>query len=366
MSARIWVGLLYGVLLVFLTVLECYAPLLSRRDIYFGVTVAPNARATPPARRILARYRLAVIAIGALGALALGLALALTAALDQSLVIVGLAAGLLLWVIALSFPYFWAHAAARALVAADTNVAPSATQPPVASLRPRRYSDYLPWAWELLPLGLIVATFVALALLYPHAPSTLIIHWNAQGEPNGFAQKTPMSFFGEALIQLPMYALLFGLGYLIARSRAQPDAADLRFKRLMVRFLFALRTLLVFMFGAIALVIASQASPRWITALPVVILVIILVSVVVLAFRVGQGGARLRGSTASPTDRMADRYWKLGIFYVNPDDPSLMVERRFGVGYTLNFGSPAAVIVFCLLIGVPVALTLVIAIFSTR
>jgi uncharacterized membrane protein len=30
----------------------------------------------------------------------------------------------------------------------------------------------------------------------------------------------------------------------------------------------------------------------------------------------------------------------LGIFCSNPDDPALVVPKRFGVGYTLNFGNP--------------------------
>ncbi len=41
------------------------------------------------------------------------------------------------------------------------------------------------------------------------------------------------------------------------------------------------------------------------------------------------------------TDGLADeRHWKWGIFYVNRDDSALLVEKRFGVGYTLNFGNP--------------------------
>ena len=29
--------------------------------------------------------------------------------------------------------------------------------------------------------------------------------------------------------------------------------------------------------------------------------------------------------------------------YVNPDDPSIFVEKRFGLGYTINFANPRAV-----------------------
>lgn len=35
-----------------------------------------------------------------------------------------------------------------------------------------------------------------------------------------------------------------------------------------------------------------------------------------------------------------DRYWYGGIFYNNPDDPAVFVPRRFGFGWTINFGNP--------------------------
>ena len=34
------------------------------------------------------------------------------------------------------------------------------------------------------------------------------------------------------------------------------------------------------------------------------------------------------------------------MFYVNKEDPSILVEHRFGLGYTLNFGNRKAVAVF--------------------
>jgi uncharacterized membrane protein len=46
------------------------------------------------------------------------------------------------------------------------------------------------------------------------------------------------------------------------------------------------------------------------------------------------------------TNGLADntnRYW--GVFYVNRNDPSIMVEKRFGIGYTMNYGNPTAVLI---------------------
>ena len=48
-----------------------------------------------------------------------------------------------------------------------------------------------------------------------------------------------------------------------------------------------------------------------------------------------------------------DRYWSAGVFYNNPDDPNLFVPKRFGLGWTLNFGHPQAKLV---LIGVLVVI----------
>ncbi len=64
--------------------------------------------------------------------------------------------------------------------------------------------------------------------------------------------------------------------------------------------------------------------------------------------RFGQGGALLEtGSVRTPlTGGLADNaHWILGVMYVDKTDPSLMVERRFGVGYTFNLGNRVAVLI---------------------
>ena len=57
-----------------------------------------------------------------------------------------------------------------------------------------------------------------------------------------------------------------------------------------------------------------------------------------------------------------DEHWKLGIFYFNPDDASVWLPERFGIGWTMNLARPAAwafVAGFMLVIVVFVALTVV-------
>lgn len=60
------------------------------------------------------------------------------------------------------------------------------------------------------------------------------------------------------------------------------------------------------------------------------------------------------------TDVDEDRCWKGGLIYINREDPSIFVEKRFGVGWTLNLGNPRGYIVLFL----PLAILLLISIFS--
>jgi len=55
---------------------------------------------------------------------------------------------------------------------------------------------------------------------------------------------------------------------------------------------------------------------------------------------------------------MGDKCWKWGIFYVNRDDPKVFVPKRYGIGYTLNFGnrwSWAAVALIAIAIVLPLS-----------
>src|SRR5579863_6304983 len=57
---------------------------------------------------------------------------------------------------------------------------------------------------------------------------------------------------------------------------------------------------------------------------------------------------RSRTKTSTSADRQFtdavfrddDRYWYGGFFYNNPDDPAIFVPKRYGLGWTVNFGHP--------------------------
>src|SRR5699024_8557051 len=69
------------------------------------------------------------------------------------------------------------------------------------------------------------------------------------------------------------------------------------------------------------------------------------IGAIALAVTTGQGGSRVKltnETTEEVIDQDDDRYWKLGQFYYNKADPALFLEKRFGIGWTINWARPLA------------------------
>lgn len=60
------------------------------------------------------------------------------------------------------------------------------------------------------------------------------------------------------------------------------------------------------------------------------------------------------------------RFWKAGLFYFNPEDSALMVPKRQGFGYTLNFGRPACWLILALILLLPLIFPLFLHVSSRR
>jgi len=361
MTLRLFLVGVFAAIVVFSGVYSLLMPSLTRRDVFFGVTMTPNARATPLGHRILARYRLAIglTTVAVLGLLVLVYA----AAPDEWLVSPWVSMGILGALLLLGLPYLSAHWASRRLAAPAE--ATHDTAPPAAGRSARRYGDAVPWVWELLPVALIAATTVYLAQQYDGAPRLIPTHYDINGHANAFAPKSVGPFFMLVWVQLFIEVFLTGIALLLVGARAIPGQASERYRRIWLRGLFGIKTLTLAYLGVIAALIGSSAGATTLSPalflIPLgVFLLLVFGGVTVLAVRTGQGGARLGSPEETATDRMNDRYWKLGVIYINRDDPAVFVERRFGIGWTLNFGNPRGVLALVVLLAAPLALVAVI------
>ena len=58
-----------------------------------------------------------------------------------------------------------------------------------------------------------------------------------------------------------------------------------------------------------------------------------------------------------------DKNWKWGIFYINRNNPEILVPKRYGIGYTLNFGNSwswGALALILIAIAVPLSIPVVV------
>jgi hypothetical protein len=154
--------------------------------------------------------------------------------------------------------------------------------------------------------------------------------------------------------------LLYGLGHWVrpVYSGGPERARELQFRRTVAAILLGAEYYMVIQSSWLILVPRGH-DLIGLGLLPLV-LVFVLLIILVLA-RLGQGGSRLaaaeKSSTASAVpvgDRTPDRYWKLGVFYFNPDDSAIVVEKRFGLGYSMNFARPTTWAIMALLLIAPV------------
>ncbi|WP_276360618.1 DUF5808 domain-containing protein [Daejeonella sp. H1SJ63] len=63
-------------------------------------------------------------------------------------------------------------------------------------------------------------------------------------------------------------------------------------------------------------------------------------------------------------DKQNNDLWRFGIIYYNPNDPSVWVEKRVGIGWTLNFAHVRSYFIMGLILAIPLALGLFSSLFS--
>lgn len=212
---------------------------------------------------------------------------------------------------------------------------------------------------------------------YAQLPRMVPTHFSFSGEPDAWR---PKSFFTVML--LPALVLVIGvfLGTMtwltahakpaLRRSAEEVSlGAQLRFRTATTRYLCGVSILAVGMLAVLSIESirvgigeADRLSPA-LGALGLLVAAYAVGGALYIALRYGQGGARLekvRRDTPLTNGLADNRKWLLGMLYVNREDPSFLVERRFGIGYTVNFGNPKAV---ALVVGF-VLLVVALAIFA--
>ena len=212
----------------------------------------------------------------------------------------------------------------------------------------------------IITIGIIIYTLRNYALL----PDQIPMQYNFFGEVTNWAEKSYRSALMLPVMQLFLTLMFLFLNATIQRAKQQinkPSPLDLKrnaiFRRRWSLFLIIAGNSIV---GLLALIQLSFFHPIDQSTMMFISLLFslgLLAYAIILSFTTGQGGSRVAivdDEEEKMINRDDDRYWKLGIFYFNREDPALFLEKRFGVGWTINLARPLAWTIFLLIIGLAI------------
>lgn len=233
-------------------------------------------------------------------------------------------------------------------------MAPYAARPSTlreASLEPQ--ANGFPGGWPLQagPFGILLAAALYLHAHWNYIPERFPIHWDFQGRVNGWGGRSFLGVYGSLVTVAGIIVGLVFLSYLILhhskRIYTLNEAAEheRRFQRTMVACLTASNYFLALLFTRTSLFPWRHGPPNPARIMLAVVGFTLALMVALAWSRLSalkpESSVRLDATGAPIGDRTEDCYWKWG-FYVNPSDPALMVEKRYGLGYTFNMGHPKA------------------------
>lgn len=197
----------------------------------------------------------------------------------------------------------------------------------------------------------IAITIMITILFYDRIPEQIPINWDINFEPNHFTEKGYATALALPMMQVFMMPVLIFTHYSFIQSRQKLSYLDPRiskiksqlFRRAWSRcsLLIALTTQILLSLVHFYSVFTLPFAPQWLLVVIVIYLVLVLGATLFVSLKYGQSGERLKlgdedGNEVFYTDAEEDNNWKLGVFYYNKEDPAVFVEKRFGLGTTLN------------------------------
>lgn len=209
--------------------------------------------------------------------------------------------------------------------------------------------------WFVIPLIITAATAYLTYMNYDLIPEQIAMNYDLNGNPTNFKDKSFFTVFMPTITQLLMIGLFIFINNIISKAKQQIDPADPEnsamqneiFRRKWSGFIIVSGIMMILLFSVMQISFFIPIEPGLLFAITMGSTLVIVLGAFYLSFSLGQGGSRIItrfNKKGEEIDRDNDEHWKLGQFYFNPEDPAVFIEKRFGIGWTINFGSKKGII----------------------
>lgn len=192
---------------------------------------------------------------------------------------------------------------------------------------------------QSVPFAILTAAGVWLSAVWNTLPERMPAHWDLHGRPDRFVSRIWYE------VSLPLFLGAFACAFLVLIAfltlRAAPRGAA---RKPVLRLILAA--------GILIAAVSSTALAAMVSNGRLFVPILAFIAAAVLLFIV-YGVALLMGYRGKEPLRNPPG-WR-GFIYADRGDPALLVPKRYGVGYTVNFGHPAAIPLMALFALLPIA-----------
>ncbi|MDV2421906.1 DUF1648 domain-containing protein [Corynebacterium tuberculostearicum] len=227
-----------------------------------------------------------------------------------------------------------------------------------------------PWVTMLSSLLCIAAGVIIVASHWSDIPDPVPVHWNGSMEADNWSDKTIGSVFFSSFAALGMLCLFTIICSFIAHSEVSPRSersikARLRNEANLAVTNTGMGVLTLLISAGIALMQVTGPIPHYqrFNGAAIITMLILTIGgsiglVVFLLYKQSRLSEQLRGIHFPDDDKESpdnDHLYKWGVMYYNPDDPAVLVDKRFGTGMSFNYARWQAkaflVVTFVILVG---------------
>lgn len=210
------------------------------------------------------------------------------------------------------------------------------------NLQTKSHFTFFIWQFAIIVIGVLIAL-----AFYGRIPDEIPINWNAQFEVNHTIPKSVWSILALPGLQLLMIPVLNMSNHAIVKSKQRLSPLDPKtaseksrlFREAWSNLLFAITIATQLLISFLFLYsLFGQGRNAWlIFVVTVIYLLLAAGSPLYLTLKYGQAGEKLLDEEdVYYDDPDEEDNWKFGLLYYNKEDPSVFVERRFGIGSTFN------------------------------
>ncbi|MGV8146310.1 MAG: DUF1648 domain-containing protein [Alkaliphilus sp.] len=322
-------------------------PAFSRKSLIFGVSIPEEVSSSSEVKDLKALYfkYLSITNI-----VSIIISYFIWKLLGMELVNASMFATILL-VLALTISYYLVHTKGKKLKA-NIGWKVGNKQIVVINTIRKESSTAFNFSWFWLPSLMVVFTILIIVIAYPTLPEQIPGNYDVEGNVTRYDEKSPFTISILPLIMLGTTVMFYFISKMIVRAKENinPRYPEISAKKNRIaKYRWIVCTLILACSMNLLFMVIQFHSFGWLGSINITPLALILsfgpiLPIMYVAFTTGQSGNRVKIKEDLEIEGVMhnddDNQWLGGLIYYNKSDPSLWVEKRFGIGWTVNAGHP--------------------------